>query len=397
MTILFIFGYDVVTQDRFLLNKDLMDQSIVTILALEMLLVNLVIAITCSKKKYSTEITWFSLLIFSLLFIFVSQTVLSKLPIYGNGNGALILTGFLYIIPFYLLFDQTVRYSLIIMGTSWIYTMLIYVLSYRIGYLFSGNLFYPATLFFQTVIYLITFPVLLSFIKSKFLFILKNIESHMMNTLLALSFLWFTLLYFINYLFVQGYSFALGLIIILLIAGNIILSYRLFFSHIMMNNTAKSLDQRTKIDPLTKLKNREGLYQDTSDLITNFQPFTIIFIDLDDFKSVNDIHGHEVGDAYLIDFANHIRSEFKEILGLYRMSGDEFVILCTSNDLNKVISRLLDTNFEMKKSKVTFRGISSGYALFPHDGKQMSELLHKADVKMYQVKKMKHRNPQDYS
>ncbi|HSM25023.1 MAG TPA: GGDEF domain-containing protein [Anaerolineaceae bacterium] len=374
-----------------------MDQSIVTILALEMLFVNLVIAVTCSKKKYSAVITWLSFFIFTLVFMVLFRTVLSNLPIYGNGNGALMLTGFLYIIPFYLLFDQTVRFTLIIMGTSWIYTMLVFVLSYRIGYLFPENSFHPATLFFQTVFYLITFPVLLSFIKSKFLFILKNIESHMMNTLLALSLLWFFLLYFINYLFVQGYSFALGLIIILLIAGNTILSYRLFFSHILMNNTAKSLDQRTKIDPLTKLKNREGLYQDTAEFITNFQPFTIIFIDLDDFKSVNDIYGHEVGDAYLIDFANHIRSEFKEILGLYRMSGDEFVILCTSNDLNKVISRLLETNFEMKKSKVLFRGISSGYALFPHDGKQMSELLHKADVKMYQVKKMKHRNPKNFS
>ena len=374
-----------------------MDQNIVTILALEMLLVNLVITISCSKKKYSTVITLLSLFIFTLLFIFVFRTFLSKLPMYGIGNGALMLTGFLYFIPFYLLFDQTVRYTLIIMGTSWIYTMLIFVISFRIGYLFPENLFHPATLFFQTMFYLITFPILLSFIKSKFLFILKNIESQMINTLLALSLLWFFLLYFVNYLFVQGYSFALGLIIILLIAGNTILSYRLFFSHILMNNTAKSLDQRTKIDPLTKLKNREGLYEDTAEFITNFQPFTIIFIDLDDFKSVNDIYGHEVGDAYLIDFANHIRNEFKEILGLYRMSGDEFVILCTSNDLNKVISRLLETNFEMKKSKVLFRGISSGYALFPYDGKQMSELLHQADVKMYQVKKIKHRNPQDYS
>jgi len=324
--------------------------------------------------------------------------VFSLIPFHGNGNGNgfLMLTGFMYIVPFYYLFDQTIRYTLIVMGTSWIYTMLIFVLSFRVGYLFPENFIQPTTLITQTVIYLITFPSLLNFIKSKFLFILKNIESHMMNNLLVLSLLWFFLLYFINYIFFEGYSLVLGLIIILLIAGNAILSYRLFYSLISINKTAKTLGELSKIDPLTKLKNREGLYEDTAESIEKKQPFSIIFLDLDDFKSVNDIYGHKVGDAYLIDFANHIRGEFKDIPGIYRMSGDEFVILCNSNDLNKVISRLLETNFVMTKSKVAFRGISSGYALFPHDGKQMSELLHKADVKMYQVKKLKHRNPQDF-
>jgi len=374
-----------------------MNQSIVTIILLEMLFVNLLLAFTCSKKKYSTVITWLSFVGFTLIFMILFRMVFSIIPFHGNGNGNgfLMVTGFMYIIPFYFLFDQTIRYTLIVMGTSWIYTMLIFVLSFRIGYLFQENYIQPTTLITQTVLYLITFPFLLKFVKSKFLFILKNIESHMLNTLLVLSLLWFFLLYFINYIFVEGYSLVLGLIIILLIAGNAILSYRLFYSLIFINKTAKTLGELSKIDPLTKLKNREGLYEDTAESIEKKQPFSIIFLDLDDFKSVNDIYGHKVGDAYLIDFANHIRNEFKDIPGIYRMSGDEFVILCNSNDLNKVISRLLETNFVMTKSKVAFRGISSGYALFPHDGKQMSELLHKADVKMYQVKKMKHRNPQD--
>lgn len=375
-----------------------MEQTIVTLIALETLFLNLIIFYFGSKKKKSAIFTWFSLLLFTTFFVLVFRTVLSNLHFYelGNGNGILMLTGFLYLIPFLYLFDQSIRYTIIVMCLSWIYTMTVFILSLRLGQLFPEEQVQFSTLIFQTLISIITFPLLIRFFKNRFSFILQNIEDDMMNSLLSLSLLWFFLLYFINFLFVQGYSFVVGLIIILLVAGNSILSYRLFFSLIVINNTAKSLDQRTKIDPLTKLKNREGLYQDTANLILNYQPFTIIFIDLDDFKSINDIYGHKVGDAYLIDFANHIQNEFKEILGLYRMSGDEFVILCSSNDLNKVISRLLDTNFIMTKSNVPFRGVSSGYALFPHDGKQMSELLHKSDVKMYQVKKMKHRNPQNY-
>lgn len=139
-----------------------------------------------------------------------------------------------------------------------------------------------------------------------------------------------------------------------------------------------------------------GLYADTADKIAKKQPFAIIFLDLDDFKSVNDTYGHKVGDAYLINFANHMKNELKEINGLYRMSGDEFVIFCESDVLRVVVSRLLETKVSTFHSKVPFRGISSGYALYPHDGKQLSDLLHKADVNMYQVKKMKHRTPQDF-
>lgn len=370
-----------------------MNQPIVTIILLEMLFVNLLIAFICSKKKYSSLVTWLSFFVFTLFFMALYRIVFSFVPFHGsgNGNGFLMITGFLYIIPFYFLFNQTIRYTLIIMGTSWIYTLGVFILSFRIGYIFPEHLVQPITLISQTLIYLVTFPVLLSFVQRKFLFILQNIESNMMNTLLALSMLWFFLLYFINYTFVEGYSMILGLIIILLIAGNAILSYRLFYSLISINKTAKSLGEQTKIDSLTKLKNREGLYEDTFQSIENQEPFTIIFIDLDDFKSVNDTFGHKVGDEYLRDFANYIKKEFQEIIGFYRMSGDEFVIFCDNKDHNKVISRLINIQIPMTLSKVPFRGISTGYSLFPHDGKQLSDLLHKADVKMYQVKKLKHR------
>ncbi len=374
-----------------------MELNALTFIALEMLFVNLLITFISSKKKKSTAITWLYFIVFTGIFIILYRGIFSKLPMIGdgNGNGVLIITGFLYIILFYYLFEQSIRYTLIIMGFSWTYTMLVFVLSIRIGSLFPDGHMQTATLITQTITYLTTYPILLKFIKQKYLYILQNIEQDMMNTLLALSMLWFFLLYFVNYTFVEGYSLILGLIVIILIAGNTILSFRLFYSFISINKTAKTLGELSKIDSLTKLKNREGLYEDTREKIKENLPFAIIFLDLDDFKSVNDIYGHKVGDAYLIDFATHIRNEFTDILGFYRMSGDEFVILCSSNDLNKVISQLLATKFEMKRSKVPFRGISSGYALFPHDGRQMSELLHKADVKMYQIKKLKHRDGQN--
>ncbi len=98
-----------------------------------------------------------------------------------------------------------------------------------------------------------------------------------------------------------------------------------------MNIKARELSQITKIDALTQLKNREGFYEDVHHRMNNNHHFAIIFVDLDNFKAVNDMFGHEAGDLYLLEFVRAVKEPLQDgTHGFYRLHGDEFVCLVGS-------------------------------------------------------------------
>lgn len=364
-----------------------------TILVLEMLFVNLYTFHACSKQKKSTLITWTYLVIFTVLF----NLVLFQVRYGGgggnggNGNGVFMIIGFIYIIPLKYLYDHPLKHSIIIMSSSWIYTMLVFSLSIRVGYFFSEDWLFLSACLFQTILYAITLPSFLKFVRGKFIYTLRNFEDQMINFLLVQSLLWLILVNFLTYIFVEGTSPILGFIIIIVVAGNALLSYKLFYSSVFLNKTAQILTEKIKYDPLTKLKSRESMNEDALNKIGNGLAFTIVFIDLDNFKGINDNYGHSIGDAYLIEFAKTIKEVFNSNDGFYRMSGDEFVFLVESQDAELICSKLENLEFMNNPSGVEFRGLSSGYASYPEDGNDLRELLHLADFKMYQEKKEKHR------
>ncbi|KUO49914.1 MAG: hypothetical protein APF76_01700 [Desulfitibacter sp. BRH_c19] len=360
-----------------------------TLIALQMLFVNIYTSYMCSKKKYSPLVTWTVFVIFTFIFIAFMRPIQNIIPNPGLGSGLFMITGFLYIIPLKYLYDQSIKYTILIMCSSWIYTMLTFSLSVRVGYFLQLDWMSLSVFLTQTIIYIITLPYFLKSVREKLTYILKNLDNKTIDTILGLSLLWFFLIILINYTFVAGTSFALELLIILFLVCNVTLSYKLFFSLISVNETAKILRERVKIDTLTKLRNREGLYEDTLNKIDNSISFAIIFIDLDDFKSINDSFGHVVGDCYIIEFVNTIKRTFK-IDNFYRMSGDEFIIIYEGNELASFCCKIEELEFVEKKSGVAFRGLSLGYSLFPSDGNNLSDLLHVADINMYQKKKEKH-------
>ncbi|MFP5392610.1 MAG: GGDEF domain-containing protein, partial [Gammaproteobacteria bacterium] len=91
----------------------------------------------------------------------------------------------------------------------------------------------------------------------------------------------------------------------------------------------KELVGQADLDPLTGALNRQGLraaMMSTSTLLTD--PMSVIFVDLDHFKRINDQHGHEVGDAVLRDFATTVSREIRSSDRLVRWGGEEFLIIC---------------------------------------------------------------------
>ena len=158
----------------------------------------------------------------------------------------------------------------------------------------------------------------------------------------------------------------------------------------------KAMQRRLQTDHLTGLPNRYAFEQYLQASIQRYQsreggePFAILFIDINDFKSINDSFGHDVGDQALIEFALRLRTNVRTNDFVARFAGDEFVILLSDvpsrKDLEPIranIARALAAPMKSFDSSSLLIGGAIGEAHFPEDGKSASELLVVADEKMY--------------
>ncbi|MBD1584272.1 EAL domain-containing protein [Pseudoalteromonas sp. S16_S37] len=149
-------------------------------------------------------------------------------------------------------------------------------------------------------------------------------------------------------------------------------------------------------DTLTNLPNRflvmERLTQQIKEAIRSKTLIAVMFIDLDDFKKVNDSLGHEIGDKLLIASAKRLQNALRLEDTVARLGGDEFVILLsnlhTPLDAQPIAANLVrkfHTPLKVDKREFSI-SLSLGVALYPHDGDSPSELLRKADSAMYHSK-----------
>ncbi len=121
--------------------------------------------------------------------------------------------------------------------------------------------------------------------------------------------------------------------------------------------------------------------------------FSIIFIDLDHFKKVNDTHGHLVGSRLLNEIGYAIKANLRLIDSAFRYGGDEFVVLLpqTGKDAALLVARRLRDTFRqtayLKDDNLNLNVRASlGLATYPHDAKSAHEIIRQADEMMYMVK-----------
>lgn len=146
-----------------------------------------------------------------------------------------------------------------------------------------------------------------------------------------------------------------------------------------------------EIDFLTGLRQRAFAKNYVSSLISSKTSFSLIFLDLDNFKIINDLYGHTKGDVVIEEFSGIISSLLRSTDILTRYGGDEFLIILpnkTKLESRKIALRLLE---KIKGNKIdefiiTF---SFGIAEFPEDGITFEELLKKADKQLYEMKSKK--------
>ena len=149
-------------------------------------------------------------------------------------------------------------------------------------------------------------------------------------------------------------------------------------------------------DDLTQLSNRllfrEQLRRAVTAAQCGGQQFALIYLDLDAFKSVNDMRGHETGDKLLVAVAQRLRESVREGDTVARMGGDEFAIIQSlgtqPSAATALAERLLETikrPFELA-GEHSLIGVSIGIALYPRDGESPDLLLRNADTALYRAK-----------
>jgi len=147
-------------------------------------------------------------------------------------------------------------------------------------------------------------------------------------------------------------------------------------------------------DALTEIPNRKKMLEDVKLLLDNKnEKFAILFIDLDNFKSVNDNYGHQAGDNILKNVALRVKNIIRSTDTIYRIGGDEFIIILKNLKINSDAEKIavdvcetLITIFNYKGNQL-FIGGSIGISLFPKHGIDVDTLIKKADLAMYEAKR----------
>lgn len=160
--------------------------------------------------------------------------------------------------------------------------------------------------------------------------------------------------------------------------------------------SAEVIRQHAYFDSLTLLPNRflslDRLSQMLEEAKRNSEKVAILFLDLDDFKRVNDSLGHEVGDKLLVEAANRLKMAVRKADTVGRLGGDEFIILVRPlTDVRNLID-IAENLLRIFREPLQIDGreliltLSIGIAIYPENGDFASDLLRNADTAMYQAK-----------
>ncbi len=355
---------------------------------LEILFVNLLTTHICSRKKYKLSRVVGELVLFTVLLFFLSIVLRENIQANNLSETILLLISCAYFFPLKHLYDETGTRIFAIMSFSWIHTISVTFLSLEI----TGLLFKKQSMWFlftATVFFLFSTPVFIHFAKNQFLYILRNIPSMMRKYLVYLGVAEATTLAAI-FLFYRevGTSFW-RIAIILLITSIAIIGYNLLFIIVKNFISITDLERLAYCDTLTGIKNRLALVIDCEKLISENKSFAFIFIDLDNFKSINDMYGHSIGDEYLKLFTQSTIEAIGDKDSLYRLSGDEFICLYQGAHIDVLIEEIIKKNNKTVTPDIPFYGFSIGYAKFPEDGDKFDTLIKKADAVMYEEKENK--------
>lgn len=158
------------------------------------------------------------------------------------------------------------------------------------------------------------------------------------------------------------------------------------------------LEQLATTDELTQLANRRGFEQELNRALSRAErqdeEGVLVYVDLDEFKPVNDTHGHAAGDEVLRQVAKVLRENIREMDVIGRLGGDEFAILLTGTSREDGLARAESLNQKLNQSSVLWNNetieISASFGMQAFQGGDRAPaLMASADQAMYTIKQLK--------
>lgn len=164
----------------------------------------------------------------------------------------------------------------------------------------------------------------------------------------------------------------------------------------LRKNQESSLVAMAFHDPLTGLPNRrlfkEHLHQLLQQAKRTDRAFALLYVDIDDFKIINDTMGHDIGDAFLQDFVGRIQGCLREIDMFARMGGDEFTILLPAVDCREHVESIAQRIIACVEQVWDIQGqafrstVSMGITMYRSDQTDATQMMKEVDIALYQVK-----------
>lgn len=159
-----------------------------------------------------------------------------------------------------------------------------------------------------------------------------------------------------------------------------------------LRDAQEQIEHIAYYDVLTDLPNRRLFLDKAKVIMADKKDFAVLFLDLDEFKKINDTLGHQYGDELLVTISKKLKTLLSDNIIISRFGGDEFAILLSNikgyNEIEDFVISIMNLFKEpfIIKNSINYVTASVGISVFPYDGKDIDVLLKNVDTAMYKAK-----------
>lgn len=170
---------------------------------------------------------------------------------------------------------------------------------------------------------------------------------------------------------------------------NYFVSYKIYIRYILLKETNNSLKQELKLDKLTGLYNR-GAFDNDLPEISGYEYYSLVLIDIDNFRTFNNEYGHKAGDIVLKKVSQTIKANIRFKDAVYRYGGEEIIIVlnnCSKKSALDIAEKIRININKLENSPYPNIAVSLGVSSYPEDGNNFNDIFEACDKALLLAKK----------